>query len=83
MKMEEEKSILAASVGNNSWHPPYLSYTREHILEKNLTHVAPVEKALPDHITLRYMREYILERNLTNVNCAKNVLLQREICGHT
>ena len=81
--MEEEKSILAASVGNNSWRPPYLLYMREHILERNLIHVARVERALPDPITLWYTREYILERNLTNAKCAKNVLLQREICGHT
>ena len=80
---KEERVILAVSVGNNSWRPPYLSYMREHILERNLTHVARVEKALPDPITLWYMREYILERNLINVNCAINVLLQREICGHT
>ena len=83
VKMEEEKSTLAVSVGNNSWLPPYLSYTREHIQERNLTHVAPAERALPDPITLWYMREYILERNLTNVKCAINVLLQKEICGHT
>ena len=71
---KEERVILAASVGNNSWRPPYLSYMREHILERNLTRVAHAEKALPDPITLWYMREYILERNLTNAKCAKNVL---------